>query len=68
MPSVIIRKFGATNCVAKDLAIHLWCNSCSESSNRSTREKIRPCCCPCVVKDDNKLHKKTLLLYSRLFQ
>ena len=58
IPPVTIRKIGAKNCEAKYLASHMWCNSCSESSNRSTNEKTRPCCCPCVVKDDNKLHKK----------
>ena len=45
------------SCEAKDLPLHLWCNSCSESSNRSTREKIRPCCCPWVFNDDSKPHQ-----------
>ena len=55
--SVTTRKVGAKSCETKDLPSHLWCNSCSESSNRSTREKMRPCCCPWVLKDDSTHHQ-----------
>ena len=55
--SVTTRKVGAKSCEAKYLPSHLWCNSCSESSNRSTREKIRSCCFPWVIKDDSKSHR-----------
>ena len=57
IPSVTTRKICEKNCEAKGLTSHLWCNSCSESSNRLTREKIRPCCCPWVLKDDSKPHQ-----------
>ena len=57
IPSVTTRKVDAIFFEAKDLPSHLWCNSCSESSNRSTREKIKPCCCPWVLKDDSKPHQ-----------
>ena len=57
IPSVTTRKVVAKNCEEKDLPSHLWCNSCSELSNRSTREKIKSCCCPWVLKDDSKLHQ-----------
>ena len=57
IPSVTTRKVGAKKCEAKYLLSHRWCNSCSESSNRSTREKIKPCCCPWVLEDDSTPHQ-----------
>ena len=66
--SVTTRKVGAKNCEAKYLSTHMWYNSCSESSNRSTREKVRPYYRPWVINDDSKSYKKILLRYSRSLQ
>lgn len=57
--SVTIWKVGTNNYKRKDLPTQRWCNYCSESRNRSTREKVRSCFRPWVIKDDSKPHKKT---------
>ena len=59
--SVTTRKVGAKKCEAKYLPTHMWYNSCSESSNRSTREKVRPYYRPWVINDDSKPYKKNII-------
>ena len=60
IPLVTTRKVSAKKCEAKDLPSYLWCNACSESSNRSTREKVRPCYCPWVITDDSKPYQNNI--------
>lgn len=64
--SVTTWKVSTKNYKRTDLPTQLWCNYCSESRNRSTREKVRSCFRPWVIKDDSNPHKKHITTLSKI--
>ena len=37
----------------KDLPSYLWCSNCSQSRNHTPTEKVKPCCQPCIYKENS---------------
>ena len=50
--TISTRKVGAVNCFMKDLHSYLWCSNCSQSRNHTPTEKVKPCCQPCIYKEN----------------
>ena len=55
---VSTRKVGAVDWIMKDLPSHLWCSNCSQSSNRTPREKVKLCCQSWIFKDNSPIFQK----------
>mgnify|MGYP005683426233 CR=1 FL=1 len=65
--TISTRKVGAVDCFMKDLPSYLWCSNCSQSRNRTPREKVKPCYPPWIYKENSfRFQKEHYFFNSRI--
>ena len=58
MSTISTKKVGTVDCLSKGIPDNSWCSNCSHSSNRTSTEKIKPCCHLWIFKDNSTIFQK----------